>query len=56
MVWMASQPRELRYHGFALGGSRYRSLGKEVVSGGVLSWLQCAITPLDAIKSFTLYL
>ena len=56
MVRMASERGERRYHGFALGGSRYRSLGKGGVSGGVLSWLQSATTPLDATKSYTLCL
>ena len=31
-------------------GSRYRSLGKGGVSGGVLSWLQSATTLLDAAQ------
>ena len=56
MVRMASERGERRYHGFAISGSRYRSLGKGGVSGGILSWLQSATAPLDAAKSYTLYL
>ena len=58
MVRMASERGERRYHGFALGGSRYRSLGKGGVSGGVSQLVAICnhTTSLDAAKSYTLYL
>ena len=54
MARMASERSERRHHSFALGVSRYRSLGKGGVSRGVLSWLQSATTPLDVAKSVPL--